>query len=178
MAFFKKKTFYPPEVGETTIRLAGIDIMYICTELGYLKPVDTYQEAWSEYMKVEYALTLLVISHKYPKISDDFKYFLENTTKARIKSGTGTELLKKQVSSDAWYKDVDAYMSIQLESIPVALYEKILPLLPFMPDVNQKANLSKYLDRRIPVIYQDLMKLKFGIYNTRVEVEAVPPVTY
>lgn len=167
MAFFKKKTFYPPEVGETTIRLAGIDVMYICTEMGYQKSEVTYQEAWSEYMKVEYALTLLVISHKYPDISDDFKYFLENTTRAKIKRGTDTEILKKQVSSDAWYKDVDEYMSIQLESISTALYEKILPLLPFTPDINQKANLSKYLDRRIPVIYEHLMKLKFGIYNTR-----------
>ena len=170
MSLFKKKTFYPPVVAETTIGNAGTDLMFILNKkFGYGEAEDTYQEAWSEYMKVQYALTLMSIAAKTPSMSEDFAYFLENAMKARIEESVGVDILVEEVIADSWYKDVSDYRAIGLDKIPGKLYSKLLPLIPFELNEVQKTALLKYLEQRIPFIYSSLAKLKFGLYMTRAE---------
>ncbi len=163
MAFFKKKAFRPPEVAETTIGLAGTDIMFINQSLGYNEPEDTYQEAWSEYMKVQYALTLMAVANKHPDIVDAFSKWLKSSTIARIQAGVGTDILTKLVSRDSWYKDAYKYQALELGQIPNVLYKNLAPLLPLHVGEKEETALHGYLDQRIPFIYKELMKLNFEV---------------
>lgn len=140
-------------------------------QLGYDKAENTYQEAWSEYIKVQYALTIKAIADTRPDISEDFAYFLENATKARIKEGVGTEILKAELISDSWYKDVERYLSLDLDKIPRDLYNKLLPLIPLQLNDEQKLVVLQYLEQRIPFIYRSLFKLSFDVHQTKKESE-------
>jgi hypothetical protein len=178
MSIFKKKTFYPPEVAETTIGHAGQDVTWINKQLAYkLAEEDTAQKAWSEYMKVLYALTLGVVAAKRPDISKDFSYFLKNATEAKLRTGIGTDILKREVCKESWFKDAQQYQSLLLDEIPAVLYKNIVPLLPYSLDEGKELALRRYLNERIPFINSSLMKLNFDIYSTRAELKANPPST-
>jgi hypothetical protein len=163
MAFFKKKSFRPPEVAETTIGLAGTDVMFLCQNLGYNEPEDTYQEAWSEYMKVQYALTQLVIANKRPDIIDQYSEWLKDSTIARIKAGVGTDILRDAVSKDSWFEDALHYQELPMTDIPNELYRKLTPLLPVSIGNEEEASIRRYLEERVPFIYESLMKLNFEV---------------
>ena len=163
MGIFKKKAFRPPEVAETTIGLAGKDIMFINQSLGYNEPEVTYQEAWSEYMKVQYALTLMVVATKHPDIVDVFSRWLKSSTIARVQASFGTDILMDEVSKDSWYKDAHKYQMLELGQIPDVLYKNLAPLLPLHIGNKEETKLHKYLDQRIPFVYKELTKLNFEV---------------
>lgn len=172
--FKKKLKITMPEVTERAVLSTASDYQAIIGLLydndtlkawGTISKMKNAEKAWSELLKVQCALQIIVFSQLRPDIYEALRKDFFAVLEAQLSYNPDnkfTGYLKKDIVRPTWQKDMMAYFNLVVPEIGSHVAKNILSKLPQKADSTQQEILEIFLRHRYKANHEGLSTFTYS----------------